>query len=546
MERSLKDKRARRNLFTLEVLDQQIGADPVNLLFERTIEDRADDKLFADDERINLKPATSRAIVEKLQAYNLSDTSEDVKGIAFERFLGRTFRGEIGQFFTPRPIVEFIVRFLDPQEGEVILDPASGSGGFLIRAFEWVRERLLADADARYNARRDELDAQAGLKEAEHARLLTEAFDASQADLTKRLHHLANNCLFGTDANERMARTSKMNMIMHGDGHGGVHHHNGLLNVNGIFENRFDVILTNPPFGASVETTDKITEDQLKLKASTRRRYEEQYGDAYRAARAALEKNVNKAIVGLFDFGHSPDKPKQLLKQKTEILFVERCLRLLKPGGRLGVVLPESIFNNPSLDNLRRYCEDRARLLAVVSLPPDTFKASGATVKCSVLFIRKFTAAEAAAYAAALALATQERTDHHQPARDAESKRLETALTEAKAAKDAGRLKALRAERKATEARFADTIKQEARALTKQRLDYPFFLYEAERVGITATGETDVNELYDNPTWDPALAGPDTLTLYHEFAADPAAFAAALEAEAEATEPEPADEATAE
>ena len=82
-----------------------------------------------------------------LRSYNLSDTSEDIKGIAFERFLGKTFRGEIGQFFTPRTIVEFMVRMVDPKEGDIICDPASGSGGFLIRFFEIVRQQILADAD---------------------------------------------------------------------------------------------------------------------------------------------------------------------------------------------------------------------------------------------------------------------------------------------------------------------------------------------------------------------------------------------------------------
>jgi type I restriction enzyme M protein len=80
-----------------------------------------------------LKPATGREIVRRLERYNLSDTSEDIKGIAFERFLGRTFRGEIGQFFTPRTITEFMIRMVEPKEGDVICDPASGSGGFLIR-----------------------------------------------------------------------------------------------------------------------------------------------------------------------------------------------------------------------------------------------------------------------------------------------------------------------------------------------------------------------------------------------------------------------------
>ena len=130
VERAMRAKRASKNLFTVEVLEQQIGDDPLNILFEQTKKARKSDRLFKEDERIMLKPETSKAIVKELEVYNLSDTSEDVKGIAFEKFLGRTFRGEIGQFFTPRTIVEFMIRMVAPQEGEIILDPAAGSGGF--------------------------------------------------------------------------------------------------------------------------------------------------------------------------------------------------------------------------------------------------------------------------------------------------------------------------------------------------------------------------------------------------------------------------------
>jgi len=129
VERELKTKRRRVNIFTADYLDDQIGDDPLNDLFEKTKQHFKGDQIFTADTRINLKASTDREIVAKLERYDLSETSEDIKGIAFERFLGRTFRGEIGQFFTPRTIVEFMVHMLDPQEGDVICDPASGSGG---------------------------------------------------------------------------------------------------------------------------------------------------------------------------------------------------------------------------------------------------------------------------------------------------------------------------------------------------------------------------------------------------------------------------------
>ncbi len=159
VERELKTKRRRVNIFTAEYLDDQIGADPLNDLFEKTKQHFKGDQIFGADTRINLKASTGREIVAKLERYNLSETSEDIKGIAFERFLGRTFRGEIGQFFTPRTIVEFMVHMLDPQEDEVICDPASGSGGFLIRFFEVVRQKVLADADRQYQEFKAEVGA---------------------------------------------------------------------------------------------------------------------------------------------------------------------------------------------------------------------------------------------------------------------------------------------------------------------------------------------------------------------------------------------------
>ena len=122
-ERDLRAKGQRRNLFTTEVLNQQVGDEPIAGMFEATKKKYAADRLFDDKERINLRPATVEKIVGLLQAYNLSDTSEDVKGVAFEKFLGRTFRGEIGQFFTPRPVVDFMIRMLDPREGDIVCDP---------------------------------------------------------------------------------------------------------------------------------------------------------------------------------------------------------------------------------------------------------------------------------------------------------------------------------------------------------------------------------------------------------------------------------------
>ena len=159
-ERRLKAGRQRKNLFSAQFLRQQkdLYEDPIDTLFSETKKEYRADKIFEQDEKINLKFNTVKDIVEKLERYNLSDTSEDVKGIAFEKFLGKTFRGEIGQFFTPRSIVEFMIRMVDPKEGNVICDPASGSGGFLIRFFEIVREQILRYVDNEYQRYKEEVE----------------------------------------------------------------------------------------------------------------------------------------------------------------------------------------------------------------------------------------------------------------------------------------------------------------------------------------------------------------------------------------------------
>lgn len=456
VERELRRKHHRQNLFTAEWLDSQIGENPLQELFRQTKDAYREDRIFGDQERLNLKLATGREIVKLLERYNLSDTSEDVKGIAFERFLGKTFRGEIGQFFTPRTIVEFMVRMVDPKEGDVICDPASGSGGFLIRFFDIVRQQILADADRRYREYAEELEG------------------------------------------KRMAET---------------------------FEERFDVILTNPPFGANVEPSDLLTEEQTSVHPDADRRYRHEYGDLYKQAQARVEAAKGKPIASLFELPNRGGDGKRLGKVKTEILFIERCLALLKPGGRMGIVLPEGIFNNPSLAYVREFCEDRARILAVVSLPQETFYSSGASVKASLLFLQRFTAEEHADFDQKRAVAKAEVEAKYADEIAEETARLEAAIDAAKEAKDATARKAAQRELRDYLKRMEDTKVREARALLKQRFDYPVFLYEAEKVGITATGEPDTNELCPNERMLPGMRPEDTcLEVYRRFCKNPAEF----------------------
>ncbi len=527
VERSLLTRRKKTNLFTVDVLKNQIAENPLDNLFQETKRAYASDKIFEEDERINLKPATGEAIVKELEKYNLSDTNEDVKGIAFERFLGGTFRGEIGQFFTPRTIVEFMVHMVDPQEGDVVCDPASGSGGFLIRVFEIVREKILADSDREYNDFKAELKKDKALTEEERAKKLQDKFNEVQTLIDQkregsRLWKLSNRCIYGTDANDRMARTSKMNMIMHGDGHGGVHHHDGFLNVNGIFEGRFDIILTNPPFGANVEPSDKVLEADIAVDPTAEQRYLTEYGALYREAQNRVKAALNKPIASLFDLPKS-----EKAKIKTEVLFIERCLDLLKPGGRLGIVLPEGIFNNPSLAYVREFTENRAYIRAVISLPQETFVSSGASVKCSLLFLQKFTEVEQQRFDETCAAAKAEIEARYADEIEKERERLESEIEAAKQEKNAEQRKALQKELKNYLKEMELSMTAAARQLLKERFDYAIFMYEAEKVGITATGEEDQNELYPNSRL-PGDCNKTCLEWYGEFLANPSVFSQAV------------------
>lgn len=467
-------------------------------LFEKTKEDFSKDNLFDPNETIRIRETSFEKIVEELQVYNLSTTSDDVKGIAFEKFLGRTFRGELGQFFTPRTIVEFMVSVLDPQEGEYVCDPCCGSGGFLIRSFEYVREQIESELEQR----KEEIKAQLipnnynELKTKEQEAIdakISDAFSKMnfEADINNakgRLRSLSFDCIYGTDANPRMARTAKMNMIMHGDGHGGVHHHDGLLNVNGIWDGRFDVILTNPPFGARVDKDSIITEadkftDDVKINA-----YVKRYGEEYLTALKQVNDHIGEPLLKQFEVGK--------MSALTEVLFIDRCLNLLKPGGRLGIVLPEGVLNNTNLQNVREYFEGRAKILLIVSIPQEVFMAAGATVKPSLMFFKRFTEEEQIQYDTI-------KHDAYEEVRDkyiVELNSIEADLAKrGKEALPATEKKELRIRKKEIET----TIDAEAKSLIKQRFDYVIPIADIKRAGINSIGvkiENDLEPLLDEFT----------------------------------------------
>lgn len=284
-------------------------------------------------ETIKASDAQIRAIVSHLQEMNLNETDLDVKGVAFEQFMDGFFKGDYGQYFTPRTIIEFAVAMVRPTNDDLILDPACGSGGFLLYALDAVR----AEAD--------------------------EYHKPNSAAHYAHWHDFAMRGLFGIEINDEICRVAKMNLILHDDGHSNVIDEDALRPVGDIARRNkdirtgaFDLVLTNPPFGSTIELL------------------EHSYLSDYELGHTKADKKGKR-------------KPRKA--QKTEILFIERIWEFLMPVGQAAIVLPDGILNNPSNDYVRDFILDRFELLAVVSLPASAFAHYGAGVKASVVFLRK-------------------------------------------------------------------------------------------------------------------------------------------------------------
>ena len=294
-----------------------------------------DSEVFTED--IEIDDSQLFSVVNHLQGINLNETDLDVKGVAFERFLGNFFKGEIGQYFTPRKLVEFMVKMAPPHHEERVLDPACGSGGFLLHALDYIRAQA------------------------------SKFYEPDTPKHYTHWHDFAEKQLFGIEVNDSIARVAKMNMIIHDDGHSNVIGNDALVGFDTLYtqhrefeKETFDLILTNPPFGAVV-------------------------------------KKVESPYLEDYEFGRGNTS------QKTEILFLERCFDFLKSGtGKLAIILPDGILTNSSLQYVRDYIEGRFQILAVVSLPQTAFSHYGAGVKTSILFLRKFSEEEYSTYQANL------------------------------------------------------------------------------------------------------------------------------------------------
>jgi len=313
-------------------------------------------------ESINIDEGVLAQVVAHIESISFSKTDLDTKGVAFEAFMDGFFKGDFGQYFTPRPLIEFAVEMTEPTREDLILDPACGSGGFLLYALDRIRH----EADALFP--RHETDPQ---EATQHFRYW---------------HDFAKNNLYGLEINDEITRVAKMNMIIHDDGHTNVLGEDALEPISEINAknlrfnpNRFNLVLTNPPFGSVIKQTERPYLRDFELS-----RYSAKSTTGTEPAHDANDyKSGTKAV-------------KQRTSVKTEILFCERVWQFLKPGtGRAAVVLPDGILTNSSLQPIRDWLIERFQLLAVVSLPQFAFSHYGAGVKASIVFLRKRAADEA-------------------------------------------------------------------------------------------------------------------------------------------------------
>ena len=316
----------------------------VDLFDKRTRVEYSD--VFDSKDSISLDPASLAYVVGELQNYCNLEADRDAVGEAFEVFIGPALRGGEGQFFTPRNVVKMVVEILDPEPGEMILDPACGSGGFLIIALEHVWRKL------------EHLGKRKG-------------WSAVQLDRKKR--EVASRCFRGIDKDSFLAKVTKAYMAIIGDGRGGVFCDHSLLpesewksqTASGAALGSFNVVLTNPPFGAQIKIKGQGLLSQFEL------------GHKWKRNKAT---EISEQTASLYE--HQP----------PQILFLERCIQFLKPGGRLGIVLPESILGNPSYEYIITFLRSRAKILGIVTLPEALFKTSGkggTHPKTCVLFVEK-------------------------------------------------------------------------------------------------------------------------------------------------------------
>ena len=341
----------------------------IGRIFERV--KKRQSKIFDANDEIKLTPRSLAYIVSELQRYSLLNTNIDIKGKAYEEIVGANLRGDRGEFFTPRNVMKMVVSMINPQIDERVLDSSCGTGGFLVMAMTHVINKLVEQYSQELGLQRRDWNS-------DNVRTFQD-----------RVSEMAESNFFGFDINPDLVKATKMNMVMNNDGSGNILQTNSLLPPHEWTEEfrvrlaealgvnkktlrnheslgYFNVIVTNPPFGSKIPVKDKNVLEQFEL--------------------AHIWK-PNK------ETGVWTKTEKLQSSVPPEILFIERCTQLLVPGGRMGIVLPDSILGAPGLGYIREWLIRNHRIVASIDLHADTFQPRNGT-QTSVLILQKKTQEE--------------------------------------------------------------------------------------------------------------------------------------------------------
>lgn len=325
--------------------DKKVVADRIKELFGE-VKRRFND-VFENEDAITLDPDSIVFAVGQIQELCITESERDVIGDAFEVFVGKALKDEDGQFFTPRNVIKMVVDIVDPDEKSMIIDPACGTGGFLIESLRHVWAKI------------DERAKKLGW---------------SKKRIEDEKQYVATTYFRGIDKDSFVAKVTKAYMAIIGDGRGGVFCENSLEAVkewshkcqDKIDLGKFDVVLTNPPFGSKIPIKEEKVLKQFELGHKWKfdkktKKWEQQ---------SELNNKGKKAGV------------------EPQILFIERCLQFLKVGGKLGIVLPDGIYGNDKLGYIREYLKKNTKILAVIDVPSETFQPN-TSAKTSILIAEK-------------------------------------------------------------------------------------------------------------------------------------------------------------
>ena len=343
----------------------------IEKIFDRVKKEKKNAKIFDPNDTIKLNPRTLSYIVSEIQKYSLLNTRIDIKGKAYEEIVGANLRGDRGEFFTPRNVMAMVVEMINPTIDEKVLDSSCGTGGFLVTAMTYAMKQLRIEF------------------EKETGKLKSEWDDFEKKAFQDKISDMAMNNYFGFDINPDLVKATKMNMVMNNDGSGNILQNNSLLQphewtddfktrlsaalqidkktlINKDSIGYFDVIVTNPPFGSKIPIKDHAILSQFDLAKIWKQ-----------------DKKTGKwTITDRYQSSVSP-----------EILFIELCYQFLKPGGRMGIVLPDALLGPPGTGYIREWLIKYTKIIASIDLHEDTFQPRNGT-QTSVLILQKKTEEE--------------------------------------------------------------------------------------------------------------------------------------------------------